>query len=35
LSLPLRLNGFTAASLGRVRLPFRGAYSPLVLSQFF
>jgi hypothetical protein len=28
LSMPLRLNGFMATSLGRARLPFRGAYSP-------
>jgi hypothetical protein len=35
LSLPLRLNGFTAASLGRARLPFRGAYSPLCTFSIF
>ncbi len=28
LSKPLRLNGFTATSLGKARLPFRGACSP-------
>jgi hypothetical protein len=28
LSKPLRLNGFTTTSLGKARLPFRGAYSP-------
>jgi hypothetical protein len=28
LSKPLGLNGFTATSLGRARLPFRGACSP-------
>jgi hypothetical protein len=28
LNMPLRLNGFTATSLGRARLPFRGACSP-------
>ncbi len=28
MSKPLRLNGFTAGSLGRARLPFRGACSP-------
>jgi hypothetical protein len=28
LSKPLRLNGFTATYLGRVRLPFHGACSP-------
>ncbi len=28
LSKPLKLNGFTAKYLGRVRLPFRGACSP-------
>jgi hypothetical protein len=35
LSLPLRLNGFMAASLGRVRLPFRGAYSPPCTFSIF
>jgi hypothetical protein len=35
LSLPLRLNGFTAASLGRARLPFRGAYSPPCTFSIF
>ncbi len=35
LSLPLRLNGFTAASLGRVRLPFRGACSPPCTFSIF
>jgi hypothetical protein len=35
LSLPLGLNGFTAASLGRARLPFHGAYSPPCTFSIF
>ncbi len=35
LSLPLRLNGYTAASLGRARLPFRGACSPPCTFSIF
>jgi len=35
LSLPLRLNGLTAASLGRARLPFRGACSPPCTFSIF
>ncbi len=35
LSLPLRLNGFTAAYLGRARLPSRGAYSPPCTFSIF
>jgi len=35
LSLPLKLNGFTATSLGRARLPFRGAYSPPCTFSIF
>ncbi len=35
LSLPLRLNGFTAASLGRARLPFRGACCPPCTFSIF
>jgi hypothetical protein len=35
LSLPLKLNGFTAASLGRARLPFHGACSPPCTFSIF
>jgi len=35
LSLPLGLNGFTAASLGRARLPFLGACSPPCTFSIF
>jgi len=35
LSLPLRLNGFMVASLGKAKLPFRGACSPPCTFSIF